>query len=108
MIGTAPIFYRISIGNQLAQNLDQVGQSLTIRKFVPPVADQNRYVVEGMVPLENRKLVFKYLEEFRKLVSAGAGWIGDLYVADVLVSADLVTIDTACNQLEAYENHCHR
>lgn len=70
MIGTAPIFYRISIGNQLVQNLDQVGQSLTIRKFVPPVADQSRYIVEGMVPLENRKLVFRYLEEFRKLVSA--------------------------------------
>jgi len=68
MIGSAPVFYRTTMESSLVDHLERPGQSLILKKFVPSVPDQGRYVVDGMVPLENRKIVFQCLELFRKLL----------------------------------------
>lgn len=69
MVGTAPIFYRVLVDHQVADHLDRPGQSLVVKKLVPPVPDTGRYIVDGMVPLQNRRIVFGCMEQFRKFVS---------------------------------------
>lgn len=71
MIGTAPVFYRILITQSLSENLHRPGQTLVVKKLIPPVPDMGRYIVDGMVPLENRKIVFKCWELFKMFVSHG-------------------------------------
>ena len=87
MIGTAPVFYRIVIDQNLAHNIDRPGQSLTVKKLVPPVADLGRYMVDGMVPLENRQVVFRCLNQFRKFVSDGDFTYTDEY-RDMVLNSD--------------------
>lgn len=39
-----------------------------VRKFVPPVLDLPNYATQGMVPLQNRRVLFRCFEAFKIFV----------------------------------------
>ncbi|KAF6754865.1 hypothetical protein DFP72DRAFT_1169858 [Ephemerocybe angulata] len=71
MVGSAPTFYKITITSELA--LAVAGgvypeNETIVRKFVPPVPEPLNYAAQGMVPLENRRIVLQCFEAFRQFV----------------------------------------
>ncbi|KAF6747425.1 hypothetical protein DFP72DRAFT_919807 [Ephemerocybe angulata] len=71
MVGSAPTFYKITINSELA--LAVAGgvypeNETIVRKFVPPVPEPLNYAAQGMVPLENRRIVLQCFEAFRQFV----------------------------------------
>jgi hypothetical protein len=66
--GTASTFYKITVTRELSKAVEggiYPKITTTVRKFVPPVAG---YPAEGMVPLEDRRLLFKCYEAFKQFV----------------------------------------
>ncbi|KAJ7851442.1 hypothetical protein B0H14DRAFT_3661335 [Mycena olivaceomarginata] len=61
MFGTAPTFYKIPISSELVTAIGRAQyppNATIVSKLVPPVPDLYGYLKEGMVPLENRRVVF--------------------------------------------------
>ncbi|KAJ7709498.1 hypothetical protein B0H17DRAFT_1190703 [Mycena rosella] len=72
MFGTGPIFYKIPISSELVTAIDRAQyppNATVVSKLVPPVPDLYQYLEEGMVPLENRRVVFQCLAAFRQFVA---------------------------------------
>ena len=67
MVGTAPIFYRIPVTEALVDSLITASfpAETVVLKFVPPVLDVQRYVSDGMRPLENRRVILQCFEAFK-------------------------------------------
>ncbi|KAJ7769118.1 hypothetical protein DFH07DRAFT_290430 [Mycena maculata] len=69
--GTALTFYKIPISEDL---LDAISRAqyptapTVVHKLVPPVPNLHKYLSEGMVSLDNRRIVFQCLEAFRQFV----------------------------------------
>ena len=71
MVGTAPTFYKITITRELAlavEGGEYPERATIVRKFVPPVPDLPNYPAQGMVPLENRRIILKCYDAFKKFV----------------------------------------
>ncbi|KAJ7457269.1 hypothetical protein B0H11DRAFT_2199785 [Mycena galericulata] len=72
MLGTALTFYKIPISSELVTAISSAQYPLNatvVSKLVPPVPDLYRYLNEGMVPLENRRIVFHCLTAFKQFVA---------------------------------------
>ncbi|KAJ7130293.1 hypothetical protein C8R44DRAFT_872111 [Mycena epipterygia] len=72
MAGTAPTFYKIPISSELVTAMSSAQYPPTatvVSKLIPPVPDLHRYLNEGMVPLENRRVVFQCLAAFKQFVA---------------------------------------
>ena len=71
MTGTAPAFYRIPVTPPLLQALKggyyPDAETVALR-FVPRVPIQERYL-DGMLSLENRRIIFQSLEAFKAVVT---------------------------------------
>jgi hypothetical protein len=71
MIGTAPIFYRITVTTALLQALATASypqEETIVLKFIPPVPNQNRYRIDGMRPLDNRHIILQCFEAFKAVI----------------------------------------
>ena len=71
MVATAPIFYRIPITQELLFSIvtsQYPAQVTVVQRFIPPVAVPEAYRQEGMVPLENRQVVFQCFEAMKQFV----------------------------------------
>ncbi|KAJ7790611.1 hypothetical protein B0H14DRAFT_2939062 [Mycena olivaceomarginata] len=71
MFGTAPTFYKIPISSELVTAIGRAQyppNATIVSKLVPPVPDLYGYLKEGMVPLENRRVVFQCLAAFKQFV----------------------------------------
>ncbi|KAJ7508171.1 hypothetical protein B0H11DRAFT_1792850 [Mycena galericulata] len=72
MSGTAPTFYKIPISEGLVDAISraQYPPNVTVvSKLVPPVPNLDSYMSDGMVPLENRRVIFQCLEAFKQFVT---------------------------------------
>ncbi|KAK7006668.1 hypothetical protein R3P38DRAFT_2728232 [Favolaschia claudopus] len=72
MLGTAPTFYKIPISTELATAIGRAQyptQVTFVSKLVPPVPNLANYISEGMVPLENRRIVFQCLTAFKQFLA---------------------------------------
>ncbi|KAK0473602.1 hypothetical protein IW261DRAFT_686001 [Armillaria novae-zelandiae] len=71
MIGTAPIFYKILVTNKLA---DAVAFGIfppdptVVHRHVPSVPRPTYHLSEGMKPLDNRAIVLRCFEGFKKFI----------------------------------------
>ncbi|TDL16367.1 hypothetical protein BD410DRAFT_795488 [Rickenella mellea] len=73
MVGSAPVFYKIRVTKAL---LDHVAAGTyppmptIIQKLIPPVPLANRsgYRTDGMVPLDNRRVVMRCFAAFKDLI----------------------------------------
>ncbi|KZT20893.1 hypothetical protein NEOLEDRAFT_1100122 [Neolentinus lepideus HHB14362 ss-1] len=71
MTGTSPTFYKIPVSEELLTPVfsGQYPATTTIvERLVPSVPDLSTYRVQGVKPLENRRVVFHCFEAFRVLV----------------------------------------
>ncbi|KJA20071.1 hypothetical protein HYPSUDRAFT_68851 [Hypholoma sublateritium FD-334 SS-4] len=71
MVGTAATFYMITIESELALAVEGgvYPENVTfVRKFVPPVPDLPNYPAQGMVPLQNRRVLLRCFEAFKELI----------------------------------------
>ncbi|KAF8319561.1 uncharacterized protein EI90DRAFT_3254488 [Cantharellus anzutake] len=76
MIGRAPTFFKIPVSEALVKAI-VTGQypafAMTVQRLVPPVPDRLNYMIQGMKPLENRRVVFQCFQAFKALVYQLAG-----------------------------------
>lgn len=73
MIGTAAVFYKIPITQELAQAVGAgtyPEHATIVQKFQPPVDDVDEYLTVGMANLGNRRSVFECYEALKHLVSS--------------------------------------
>ncbi|KAJ7481062.1 hypothetical protein B0H11DRAFT_1807928 [Mycena galericulata] len=73
MTGTAPTFYKIPVSESLVHAtynpLYLYPQHTTVvSKFVPPVPNLSEYMSDGMMPLDNRQIVFQCLAAFKQFM----------------------------------------
>jgi hypothetical protein len=71
LTGTAPIFYKITITSALLEAISTAQyppQQTVVHRFTPPVPDPNRYSRDGMMPLENRRVVLQCFEAFKTIM----------------------------------------
>jgi len=71
MTGTAPIFYRILVTGALLQALATAqypDEETVVLRFIPPVPNPGRYRLDGMRPLENRRIILQYFEAFKAVI----------------------------------------
>ena len=71
MIGSAPFFYKIQVTRALAGAVER-GQypvhTTYVHRMSPPVGNQGNIYNDGMLPLENRSIIFSCYEAFRRFV----------------------------------------
>ncbi|KAF8342276.1 uncharacterized protein EI90DRAFT_1325241 [Cantharellus anzutake] len=71
MIGSAPTFFKIPVSEALVKAI-VTGQypafATTVQRLVPPVPDRLNYMIQGMKPLENRRVVFQCFQAFKALL----------------------------------------
>ncbi|KAF5320742.1 hypothetical protein D9619_001207 [Psilocybe cf. subviscida] len=68
---TAPSFYKITITKAVAQAMEggiSPEETTVVHKFTPRVRGEDGFLVHGMGHLESRRMVFRYLEAFKKFV----------------------------------------
>ena len=73
MVGTAPTFYRVTVTTALIDALatsTYPAESTVVLKYTPPVPDPVNYSIQGMRPLENRRIVFQCLEAFKAVITS--------------------------------------
>ena len=71
MIGTYPVFYKIPVSAKLNQSIASLHYptiETVITKCSPKVPRHSSRYEEGMRPLDNRTIILKYLEAFRRHV----------------------------------------
>ncbi|KAK0434545.1 uncharacterized protein EV420DRAFT_1653919 [Desarmillaria tabescens] len=72
MIGAVPIFYRIPTTAELVRCIETATyppQATIVQRFVPLVPNLALYMVDGLVPLENRRIVMQCFEAFKVFVT---------------------------------------
>jgi hypothetical protein len=70
MSGTAPTFYKIPVTEELVDAItcaQHPPNQTVIDKLVPPVPRLHSYMSDGMIPLENRRIVIQCLEAFKQV-----------------------------------------
>lgn len=73
---TAPSFYKITITKAVAQAMEggiSPEETTVVHKFTPRVRGEDGFLVHGMGHLESRRMVFRYLEAFKKFVCCRLG-----------------------------------
>lgn len=71
MIGTYPVFYRIPVSAELSLSIASLGYpeiKTVVTKCSPRVSRPKERYSEGMRPLDNRDIILRYLEAFRRRV----------------------------------------
>ena len=71
MIGTYPVFYKIPVSAELSlsiASLDVPKVETVVTKLSPEVPRPESKYTEGMQPLDNRTIILRYLEAFRRHV----------------------------------------
>ena len=69
--GTAPMFYKIPVTADLFECLTTAqfpSQKTTVQRLIPPVPDMSRLLEDGMLPLENRRIILQCFEAFKQFV----------------------------------------
>lgn len=75
MAGTAPQFYKITITQDLllaVEGGEYPSQPTVVEKLELPVADLANYDSQGMMPLENRRVLLKCFESFKTFLNDDA------------------------------------
>ncbi|OJA09320.1 hypothetical protein AZE42_07477 [Rhizopogon vesiculosus] len=70
MSGTTPIFYKIPITEELIDAIScaqHPPNQTVVDKLVPPVPHLHSYSSDGMIPLENRRIIIQCLEAFKQV-----------------------------------------
>jgi hypothetical protein len=70
MSGTAPTFYRIPVTEELVDAIScaqHPPNQIVVDKLVPPVPHLHSYMLDGIIPLENRRIVIQCLEAFKQV-----------------------------------------
>ena len=71
MVGSAPFFYKVTVTRALSRAVER-GQypahATVVYRFKPPVPNRGNYFVDGMLPLENRRIILACFETFRWFV----------------------------------------
>lgn len=71
MIGTYPVFYRIPVSAELSLSIASLSYpevETVVTKFSPEMPRPESKYVEGMQPLDNRTIILRYFEAFRRHV----------------------------------------
>ena len=71
MVGTAPIFYHTTVTAALIDALvtsTYPEEPTIVLKCIPPVPNPAKYAIQGIRPLENRRIVFQCLEAFKMAI----------------------------------------
>ncbi|KAF9065411.1 hypothetical protein BDP27DRAFT_1269355 [Rhodocollybia butyracea] len=71
MVGPRPIFYKVPVTQDLVSYLSTgqyPSQPTIVQRLVPPVADKEAYMVHGMNPLADRRVVFRCLKAMGALL----------------------------------------
>lgn len=71
MIGSAPIFYRITVTLSLLNALvtaSYPAEETVVLRFIPPVPNPDSYRSDGMRPLVNRRIILQCFEAFKGLM----------------------------------------
>ncbi|KAF9522385.1 hypothetical protein CPB83DRAFT_115160 [Crepidotus variabilis] len=72
IVGQRPIFYKVPVTQALVSALitaEYSAEPTVTQSLVPPVLDEEAYyMIHGMNPLEDRRIVFQCLETMRKLL----------------------------------------
>ncbi|TFK60559.1 hypothetical protein BDN72DRAFT_805619 [Pluteus cervinus] len=69
MKGTAPVFYRIPITDDLVRSIGDgtyPDQPTIVYRLLSPVQDVSKYFSEGMQSLENRRVIMQCFEAFKR------------------------------------------
>ncbi|PPQ83398.1 hypothetical protein CVT25_003845 [Psilocybe cyanescens] len=72
LTGSAPFFYKIPVTEDLVNDVvsgKYPAEPVIVQRLVPPVQDQRHYHQQGMMPVENRRIVFQCLEALRGVLS---------------------------------------
>ncbi|KAF8217823.1 hypothetical protein K438DRAFT_1952684 [Mycena galopus ATCC 62051] len=72
MSRSAFTFYKIPISFELVTAIsrgDYPANTTVVSKFIPPVPNPAKYNAQGMVPLENRRIIFQCLAAFKQFVA---------------------------------------
>ena len=88
MIGTAPIFYHITVTAALIDALvtsNYPVEPTIVLKCIPPVPNPAKYTIQGIRPLENRRVVFQCLEAFKMAI------VSHLHPHDSDAESDILT-----------------
>lgn len=81
MVGARPIFYKIPVTQALVSALitaQYPAQPTIVQRLVPPVPDEDAYMIHGMNPLPDRLIVFQCLEAMRALLVSNLKLLGSL------------------------------
>lgn len=73
LTGTAPTVYKITITSALLEAVSTAQyapQQTIVHRFTPPVPDPSRYSRDGMMPLENRRVVLQCFEAFKSIMGS--------------------------------------
>lgn len=71
MVGSTTIFYRTIVTQSLLDSLVTLTyptEDTIVLKYIPPVPQPHLYPTLGMVPSENRNIVFKCFEAFKGII----------------------------------------
>ena len=75
MVGVVPTFYRIPVTTELVRCV-RTGrhppEPTIVQRCIPPVPDRDAYPEEGLVPLDNRRIVMQCFEAFKAFVVSQA------------------------------------
>jgi hypothetical protein len=71
LVGSSPTFFKMPITEDLAQCVESGKFPLdktTVTGHIPVIPCPSRRLIEGMVPLDNRRAILKCYESFKKFV----------------------------------------
>ena len=71
-IASAHFFYKITITQALVDAVRRKSKSpaeeIIIERFIPPVRDIDDFLRDGMLPLDNRRVIFQCYEALKELL----------------------------------------
>ena len=69
--GTAPMFYKIPITTNPLESIATAQfppQQTIVQRLIPPVPNMSRLLEDGMIPLDNRRVILQCFEAFKQFV----------------------------------------
>lgn len=81
MVGPRPIFYKVPVTQALVSAIitaQYPAQPTIVQRLVPPVPDEEAYIIYGMNSLVDRRIVFQCLEAMRGLLVSCSKFLGSL------------------------------
>jgi len=69
--GTAPMFYKIPITTNLLESIATAQfppQQTIVQRLIPPVPNMSRLLEDGMIPLDNRRVILQCFEAFKQFL----------------------------------------